>query len=155
MGLQLEILPDLLEDIKSYHDECAIVLIGSIANGNERPESDLDLNIFLPDDDEALNVSPYISNDNRWQLKVKREVHGIRIDVAWETYQGLERHLRDGPADCWPFSNGKILHDPSRRIEPCLTIARTWFDEHADVAKSIEAKYHISKQQQFRERGQL
>jgi len=58
MGLHQDIVPDLIENIQSYHDECAIVLIGSVAMGNERPKSDLDLNIFLPDDDSACQSSP-------------------------------------------------------------------------------------------------
>ncbi len=94
MGLHQDILPDLIEDIQSYHDECAIVLIGSVARGKERPESDLDLNIFLPDDDSACHASPYIGSDNRWQLKIKCEVRGIRIDVAWESYQRLGKRLQ-------------------------------------------------------------
>ena len=154
MGLHQDILPDLIEDIQSYHDECAIVLIGSVAMGNERPKSDLDLNIFLPDEDSACQPSPYIGSDNRWQLKVKREVHGIRIDVAWETYEGLEQQLQGhGPAGCWPFSNGKILHDPNGVVQPYITTARTWFDQHADIRERIEAEYLKAKQKQIRERG--
>jgi hypothetical protein len=155
VSLHQDILPDLVEDIKAYHDECAIVLIGSVARGEERPESDLDLNIFLPDDDGVSQPSPYIDGDNRWQLKIKRDVNGIRIDIAWETYERLAEHLQgDGAADCWPFSNGKILHDPRRMVEPCLANARKWFDEHPDTAARIEAEYVQSKEKQIRERGQ-
>ena len=153
MGLHQVILRDLVEDIKSYHNECAIVLIGSVARGQERPESDLDLNIFFPDDDVTCHASPYVDTDNKWQLKMKCKVQGVRIDVAWETYQGLEERLQgDGPIHCWPFSNGKILHDPSGMVEPCLTVARTWFHRHADIAERIEAEYISAKLQQIRER---
>ena len=94
-----------------------------------------------------------IASDNRWQLKMKREVHGIRIDVAWETYEGLEQQLQgDGPVNCWPFSDGKILRDPSGVVESCLTIARRWFDQHADIRERIEAEYLKAKQKQIRER---
>ena len=154
MGLHQDILPELVEDIKSYHDECAIALIGSVARGQQRPESDLDLNIFVPDDDVNCYKSPYIDKDNKWQLKMKCHVQGVRIDVAWETYQGLENHLRgDGPIHCWPFSNGKIFHDPSGTVARCLTVAQRWFQEHADIAERIEADFVRTKQQQIRERG--
>ncbi|MBC8356161.1 MAG: nucleotidyltransferase domain-containing protein [Planctomycetes bacterium] len=153
MSLQQDIVPELVKDINSYHDECAIVLIGSVAWGSERPESDIDFNIFFPNDHDDCRESPYIDSDNRWQLKVKGELHGIRIDIAWETYDGLEGHLLgDGPINCWPFSNGKILHDPSGTVAPCLTRAQRWFAKHADIASRIEAEYVRSKRTQIRER---
>ena len=141
MGLHQDILPDLVADIISHHHECAIVLIGSVARGQERPESDVDLNVILPNDDVNYHKSPYVDRDNRWQLRMKRHVQGIRIDIAWETYQGLEKRLqRDGPFYCWPFSNGKILHDPHGMVDPFLSVARRWFHEHANIAERIKTE---------------
>lgn len=154
MSVYQSVLPDLVEHLTSFHDECAIVLIGSVAGGQERPDSDLDLNLFFPDDDDTYLASPYIDSGNRWQLSMKPTFHGIRIDVAWETYGGLKERLEgDGPIHCWPFSNGKILHDPSGAIEPCMAVARRWFREHADVAQRIEAEYTEAKRQQAQMRG--
>ena len=153
MSLQQELLPDLVKDIRLYHNECAIVLIGSVVRGLERPESDIDLNIFLPGGDATCHASPYVDTDNRWQLKVKCKVQGIRIDVAWETYLGLEeRLLGDGPISCWPFSNGVVLHDPSEAVAPFLSLARRWFQERPGIAERIEKEYQQAKQQQSRRR---
>ena len=154
MSLHQELLPVLVEDIRSYHEACAIVLIGSVARGQERPESDIDLNIFLPEGDAISHASPYVDHDNRWQLRVKSKMRGVRIDVAWETYQGLKERLRrDGPINCWPFSNGVVLYDCSEAVAPCLHLARTWFEERPEVAERIEREYLKAKQRQIRERA--
>ena len=90
------------------------MLTGSVVRGQERPESDIDVNIFLPDDEVARHASSFIDADNRWQLKLIWRVQGVRIDVAWESYQGLLEYPQgDGAVHCWPFFNGRILYDPN------------------------------------------
>ena len=154
MSLQQDILPELVEEIRTHHQQCAVVLIGSVARGDERTESDVDLNIFFPDRRDDCYASPFVDDDNRWQLRKKIERQGVRIDVAWETYKGLQRRLEgDGPAKCWPFSNSKILHDPLGMIAPCLTVSRLWFDEHPEIASRRQADYVAAKQKQIRDRG--
>lgn len=153
MGIHQEVLSGIVEEIKTYHTECGIILIGSVATGTERPESDLDLNIFLPEAD-TTHANPYIDDDNRWQLRVKAVIRGVRIDVAWETYDGLKTQVSgDGAANCWPCSRGKVLHDPSGVVGECLAIAKAWFAEHPGEYDRIEAAYLAAKEKQICERG--
>jgi hypothetical protein len=117
----------------------------------ERSNSDVDLNILFPGDECPLGRSPYVAADNRWQLKVKDVIQGIRIDVAWETEQALGERLNgDGVANCWPFANGRVLHDPCGIAERCLNVAMQWFDDHRDVAARHEADYAAGKAEQLR-----
>jgi hypothetical protein len=156
MGLHHDILPYLVEICVSIHDECGVVLIGSVARGTERMNSDIDLNIIFPRDECPLHRSPYVDDDNCWQLKLKDHVQEIRIDVAWETQTALlERLYGEDVVNCWPFSNGQVLHDPYEIAAPCLTIAQNWFASHADVASRYEAAYAAAKNKWLREHGNL
>ncbi|WP_366917903.1 nucleotidyltransferase domain-containing protein [uncultured Gimesia sp.] len=92
MSVHQRIIPGLLEVCASIHPDCAVVLIGSVAQGTERPCSDLDLNLIFPGDELPQNQHPYVGDDNRWQLVVKDKIEGIRIDIAWETQQVLGRN---------------------------------------------------------------
>jgi predicted nucleotidyltransferase len=151
MTLHRDVLGEIVEAFQTLDPACGIVLIGSVARGDERPQSDLDLNLFFSGLRELPRHS-YIGDDNRWQLQVKDELRGIRIDVAWETYEGLEGRLQgDGPSVCWSFSRGTILHDPSGKLASCQTLARQWFQEHAAVVEQLEREYAAAKQIQARQ----
>ena len=155
MSLHDAILPDLVEHVKSYHPDCSIVLIGSVARGRQRAESDIDLNIFFAAEDD-VQASPYVDADNRWQLSMKPKFRGVRIDVAWETYDGLGQRLAgDGALRCWPFSNGKILHDPAGTVAEYLEVARRWFLTHPEDAQRIQSEYTEAKRQQLQQRRDL
>ena len=122
MSRQREILSEVVHAIQADHLDCSIILIGSVARREERRESDLDLNVFLPHDKEG---SSWVAPENRWQLQVRTVIRDIRIDVAWETFDFLEAHLKgDGPF--WILSTGEVLHDPSGRAAACLAAARLW-----------------------------
>ena len=154
MGLHQEVVAAFVDEMRLCGDDCAIVLIGSVAAGTERETSDLDLNLFFVDEASAHRLSPYVDDDNRWQLQVKRVDRGVRIDVAWETFDGLAERLRDdGPADCWSFSRGTILHDPHKAVEPLQLAARRWFEEHPEVGARHAAQYAEAKRRQSTERN--
>ena len=153
MSPQQTIIPELLSEIEAYHRQCSVVLIGSVANGTEREQSDVDLNIFLSEYGKEDVSSPFVDSDNRWQLRMKGERGGVRIDVAWETYDGLTKRLEgDGPAECWPFSNGKILRDPQGIVAQLLTVAQLWYDNHPEVARRMRDVYLAAKRKQAQDR---
>jgi len=151
MTLHREVLGEIVETFQTLDPACGIVLIGSVARGNERPQSDLDLNLFFSGSG-TLPQHAYIGEDNRWQLKIKDELRGIRIDVAWETYDGLEERLQgDSPRDCWSFSRSEILYDPSGKLASCQALAQQWFQEHPAVTEQFEREYAAAKQIQARQ----
>lgn len=82
MGLHHDILEHLVSRCAAIHEECGVVLIGSVARGAERTDSDIDLNIIFPRDECPLGRSPYVDDHNRWQLRVRDELQGIRIDIV-------------------------------------------------------------------------
>ena len=150
VSVHRDILPEVMHAIQEHHQDCSIILIGSVAREEERPDSDLDLNIFLPD--RSVN-SPWVSSENRWQLQVKCVMHDVRIDVAWETFDFLEKHLKtDGPF--WILSFGETVYDPSGRVEPCLKQARAWAREHAELCRTMEDDFRIFKKEQIARRRQ-
>jgi hypothetical protein len=149
MSVHQRIIPGLLEVCASIHPDCAVVLIGSVAQGTERPCSDLDLNLIFPGDELPQNQHPYVGDDNRWQLVVKDKIEGIRIDIAWETQQVLIDYVA-GPQvrACWPFSNGRILRDPLNVAAPSLAIANQWYVDHPEVRERYERVYAEAKRRQ-------
>ncbi len=151
MGLHHDIIPHLLDVCVSIHDECGVVLIGSVARGTERPDSDVDLNIIFPGDDCPVQQNSWVDDANRWQLVMRDNVQGIRVDVAWETEHALLKRLRsDDIINCWPFSKGRLLHDPCGIAAPCLQIAKEWYGRHPDVALRYESEYIETKHEQRR-----
>ena len=150
-----DLIPHLVDVCATIHDRCAVVLIGSVACGTQRPNSDVDLNIILPGDEAPVGQHPFIDDDNRWQLVVKDIVNGIRIDVAWETERALLDRLRsDDVVHCWPFSNGRILRDPSNVAAPCLEIAKEWFRNHPEIVAEYESTYAEAKRRQREARAE-
>ncbi len=152
MTPQRQILPEVIAAILAEHPECSILLIGSVARGEERPEnSDLDLNLFFPAEP---GESKWVRPSNRWQLEVVSEHRGVRLDFAWETFEFLEAHLRTaGPF--WILSSGEVLHDPSGRLAPCLRLAQQWAAAHPEECAKIEAEFRRAKaRQQARYRGE-
>jgi hypothetical protein len=57
--------------------------------------------------------------------------------------------------NCWPFSNGRILHDPGNVAGPCLDIVKKWFVDHPIIASRYEAEYVEAKNEQMRKRDRL
>ena len=146
MSRHQDIIPNLVSVCSQIHEDCGVVLIGSVARGTERPDSDIDLNIIFPGDVCPAGQHPYIDDDNHWQLVIKDTVDGIRVDVAWETERALLGRLRsDDVLNCWPFSNGRVLYDPSNVAAPCLQIAKHWYSQHPDIAARFEAAYAEAK----------
>ncbi|MCA9247191.1 MAG: nucleotidyltransferase domain-containing protein [Planctomycetales bacterium] len=155
MGIHQELLPGLVRKCAAIHPECAVVLIGSVARGAEREGSDIDLQLLFPGDERPVGASTYVADDNRWQLQLKEQVEGVRIDVAWETEHALWQRLRSDEAiSCWPLSRGTILHDPADIARPCLELARQWFAERPEIAARFEQQYTAAKRQQRLRRGQ-
>ncbi|MEQ8786292.1 MAG: nucleotidyltransferase domain-containing protein [Pirellulaceae bacterium] len=140
----------------SIDARCSVVLIGSVARGEQRTRSDLDLNLIFPGDECPLGRHPYVAEDNRWQLQVKDQIEGVRIDVAWETEHALLGRLRgDDVVNCRPFSQGRVLHDPGGIATTCLDMVKTWFAEHPEIASRFEASLAETKAKQLRSRGEL
>ncbi len=141
-----DIIPHLVDECASIHEGCSLVLIGSVARRTERPDSDIDINIIFPGDDCPVGRHGYVGDDNRWQLVVKDIVQGIRVDVAWETERALLNRLQsDDVLNCWPFSHGRVLHDPRNIASPALRIAKQWYRDHPEVAQRYESAYAEAK----------
>lgn len=149
MSVHQRIIPGLIEVCTTIHPYCGVVLIGSVAKGMERPDSDLDLNLIFPGDECPTYKHSYVGGDNRWQLVVKDNIEGIRIDIAWETQRALSDYVA-GPQvrACWPFSNGRILRDRLKVAAPSLAVANQWYVDHPDVRERYGRDYAEAKRRQ-------
>ena len=144
------IVPEVAELIQTHHPDCSIILIGSVARGEERPDSDLDLNIFLNDD---LVESVWATQTNRWQLQVIRCVRDVRIDVAWETLDFFETEV-GGPGPFWILSCAEIVRDPSGRVDACLERVKAWTKNNEELCRKMENDFRSFKRKQIAKRRQ-
>ena len=174
-----ELLPKVVELLTAVDEKMGIVIVGSVARGSERPDSDIDITvIFSGDEHPPLDESSFFSTDNRWALRTKGEIENKRIDLAWDTENNVLQRLRgpepdktalfagddeeahfqrleairaegNGPAGCWPLATGWIIHDPLGIAEHCQSIAKTWFESNPDILEAIEKGYLAAKQKQY------
>lgn len=149
MSPQRKALSSVVVSVRQLHPKVAIFLIGSVARGVERSRSDIDINLLFPGAELPPVPSRYVGEDNRWQLVAKEKRQGLTIDVAWEVEASLrERLLGNEAQECWPFSWGEAIWDPSGIATECLTLARNWFDAHPEVARQRQWAYDRAKNRQ-------
>jgi len=122
MSRHRDILPEVVEILAQKHPECAIVLVGSVRRGTERPDSDLDLAIIVPEDCKKRT-------DQTWRHK------GILMCLCYLGRDWMDQTLREQPYVFWPFSLGEVLHDPYGVAAGFQQRAGAFFAEHPDIVE--------------------
>ena len=115
-----DILPEVVTILAQKHPGCAIVLVGSVRRGTERPDSDLDLAIIVPEDCKKRT-------DRSWRYK------GILMCLCFLGREWMDQTLTNQPYVFWPFSLGEILHDPDGVAQAYQRRAQAFFARNPDV----------------------
>lgn len=106
--------------------DCSILLVGSLARGEEREDSDIDLHVCLSREPEHRN--DLIGEHNYQHMHVCTERQGIKIDIGWRLLDSLEREW-SRPNVHYYFMIGKSIRDPSGGQARWLDIQRRWLDQ--------------------------
>lgn len=119
--LHQRVLDEIIAELHEDADVCGIMVVGSVARGTARADSDLDLVIVATEDDRQP-----------WQSRP----HAVPVDFTVRTAGGWRENFTPNRIgdESWgyAFLDGVILHDPTG------TVARLT----ADIPK-IHARYRV------------
>jgi predicted nucleotidyltransferase len=100
-----EWVPQLVDDIVRKFDPVQIILFGSVARGDDGPDSDIDLLVVLPHVEPTQRMSTVV--------EIRRHVrHGVPKDIFVTDPDEIERR-RDvvGSFHYWPLREGKVVYE--------------------------------------------
>jgi predicted nucleotidyltransferase len=101
-----EWVPDIVVDLLAACDPLRIILYGSVARGDDGPDSDVDILVVLP------HVDPAERHALMGRLRGAITAT-VPIDVVVTDPNEIDRR-RDvvGSMLYWPLREGKVVHDP-------------------------------------------
>jgi predicted nucleotidyltransferase len=100
-------VPEIVEAIVAKSDPVQVILYGSVARGDDGPDSDIDLMVVLPSLD--------YSERHDWMAKLGRAVTPIvPVQIYVTDVRECDRR-RDviGSMHYWPLREGKVVHERS------------------------------------------
>jgi len=121
-----KIVEEIVEKQKKNKGIIAITLFGSLARGEEKPHSDIDIEIIS-------------ETAKKWQL-LNRKKYGIDIDLVICPKRHLIHQIKDYPYLCYDYLNEKIIYDPQGFMKDIKNKLKKYFDKHPKVVKFWEGK---------------
>lgn len=134
MSKQRAILPEVLSFVRRHVPDCPVYLSGSVALQHERPDSDIDLFIVVPDvaaPDFPGGVVEW--QDDRFKL-VKAVFRSVPLHLHFGSPALLEM-LEAHPWRSYKFLQMVRLRDPNGTVPQTMDRIARWFDEHPDAVK--------------------
>ena len=129
-----EVLQSIIDELVRMDPRCSISVLGSLARGEEREDSDIDIYVFLSREPDHFGDLIYEENRECMLHRTKRE--GIEVDVGWRLLSSLETEVpQEATIVPYYFLVGKVARDPSGALTRWLHLIQQWIDQHAWVAK--------------------
>jgi len=135
MSKQHDILPEVLNCILEYVPDAAVYLSGSVSFGYERPESDMDVIVVVPDLTAACFPGGKVTSQARHAKVVDAIFDGVRLDMVFITSVFLEQELARKPWRGYYFAQLRIVHDPRGIIRSAQTRIARWFENYPDLVE--------------------
>ncbi len=132
MTIQRKIVNEIVEKYKRKPEIIAITLFGSVAKGEERKDSDLDIEIIS-------------RSAKKWRL-LKRKKYGIDMDLVICPKKHLLDQIKKYPYLCYDYLFEKIIYDPKGFMKDIKKKLKKYFDEHPEVIEFWEDKLKIMKE---------
>jgi hypothetical protein len=107
-------LPRVIARCVEAHPACGIRLQGSVARGDERVDSDIDMTVVVPGD-ALLRDNELLSTGNHWSMRlVQDETTGVTLNINWVCADELLELVKHRGAAAWyMFLKGSTLRDPA------------------------------------------
>lgn len=134
MTTQRDILPEVLPFVQRHIPDCPVYVTGSVALRHERPDSDIDLFLVVPDVDSV--VLP--GGDVEWQDEDFKLIAATLRNTSLHFHlatPALLQTLEEHPWRAYKFLKMEMLHDPDRIVKQTMERIAPWFDEHPDAAQ--------------------
>jgi predicted nucleotidyltransferase len=134
MSKQRDALAHLISRCVDAHPDCGIRLQGSVARGEERADSDVDLTVVVPSAG-LIRENELLFADNHWRMRrIIDPFTQVSIDVNWigvsELLDSVEAH---GASAWYMFFKGNTLRDPRGVVELSAETISSWFLGHPRV----------------------
>lgn len=159
MSRQREALPKILAIVKAQFPDAAIYLSGSVALGNERPDSDLDIYVVVPDLAGASYPGGTLTKDSADRKAFSAECDGVPAEITFLTTSFFDAQLRDKPWRGYKAPlRSEILSDPHGFLQSWKDRLRPWFQDHPEAVALWEqwiAEYAESRRTRGANRGEL
>lgn len=130
-SIHQKIVNEIIDEQKKDPSVIVINIFGSLAQGLERLESDVDIEIVS-------------TKAKEWKL-IKQEKYGIKIDFEiWPKDKLLER-IKKYPFLSYVFLKEKIVYDPGNFMKKINNQLKKYFDQNPKIAEFWEKKYKAMK----------
>ena len=135
MSKQRDILPKILSLVLQQAPDAAVFLSGSVSFGHERPESDLDIMVVVPNLDSACFPGGKVTSQTQYAKVTDTTFEGVRLDLVFLTPSFLEEELVHRPWRGYYFVQLEIVHDPEGMIQSYQSRIASWFDDRPDIVE--------------------
>ena len=121
MSIHQKIVKEILEKYKDKSDIIGVRLVGSVSRGDERPDSDIDIEVIK-------------SKGNTWKY-TEFVIRDIDIDFVTSTKNHLVYQVENYPYLCYIDLDKKILYDPTGILKDLQKKVRVYMDANPKVKK--------------------
>lgn len=159
MSKQREVLPAVLTTIIAQAPNAAVYLSGSVALGNERPDSDLDLYAIVPDVKVVNYPDGTMETDEEGYKAFSAEYEGVSLEIRFLTPAFFVGHLQNKPWRGYKVPlKAEILADPYGFLQSWKDRVSPWFRDHPEAVALWEqwiAEYTECRRTKGEKQGEL
>jgi len=138
MSTQREILAAVLGRIAGADPQCGVVLFGSVQDGRERADSDLDLFVVASSHGRIELTQGTVVHEEEGYSLVELSIAGVTTHLAWWPSDALRQALAARPYAFYPFSRGEILFDERRVARRYQQLSQAYFQKHPAISRAWE-----------------
>lgn len=137
MSKQREILPKVIDYIREADPYCGAVLMGSVRDGHERPDSDIDTVVIVREHDNRwLRDAKIIHDDEDGMKLIQTWIDGVEVFFICWPAESLAASFRSEPYVYYSFADGEILFDPTGVAKVHVAMAKKYFLDNPAIAKA-------------------
>ncbi len=123
---QEEIAEEVVEELKKDPSVVGIEIAGSLAKGDIRPDSDIDLGVIS----ESIETHQFVEEYRR----------GIKIDMSFEPLSILLQSVDTHPFLLYTFILSRIAYDPKGILRQIHVRLEDYFENHPEIVEFWEDK---------------
>jgi len=120
--------------MREHVPDCPVYLSGSVALRHERPDSDIDLLVIVPD----VAAVDFPGGKVEWEEEefklVAADFQNVRLHLHFAT-RALLNQFEENPWRAYKFLKVEALYDPEGIVQQSKDRIAPWYDEHPDAVQ--------------------